>query len=98
VGLHVAPCQDGGWQLCVWDGGDPIADDERERIFETGQRGQSSADLPGTGLGLALARELAHQLGGDLQLMPTPAFVAQELPGQGNAFLLRLPPRPLTGP
>ena len=98
VGLHVAPCRDGGWQLCVWDGGDPIAGDERERIFETGQRGQSSADLPGTGLGLALARELAHQLGGDLQLMPTPASVAQELPGQGNAFRLRLPPRPLTGP
>jgi signal transduction histidine kinase len=98
VGLHVAPWGEGGWQLCVWDGGDPIADDERERIFEAGQRGQSNADLPGTGLGLALARQLARQLGGDLQLMPSPAAMAQELPVRGNAFRLRLPPRPLPGP
>jgi signal transduction histidine kinase len=98
VGLHVAPFPDGGWQLCVWDGGDPIAGDERGRIFEAGQRGRGSADLPGTGLGLALARQLAHQLGGDLELMPSPAAVAQELPGRGNAFRLRLPPRPLPDP
>jgi len=98
VGLHVAPWGEGGWQLGVWDGGDPISGDERERIFEAGQRGQSSADLPGTGLGLALARQLARQLGGDLQLMPSPAAMAQELPVRGNAFRLRLPPGPLPGP
>ena len=98
VGLHVAACQDGGWQLCVWDGGEPIDGEERERIFEAGQRGRSSADLPGTGLGLALARQLAQQLGGELELMPSPASVAEELPGQGNAFRLRLPPRPRPDP
>jgi signal transduction histidine kinase len=91
VGLHVAPVQDGGWELCVWDGGEPIAAEERERIFEPGERGRSSADRPGTGLGLALARQLAHHLGGELELVPAPASVAGSLPEQGNAFRLRLP-------
>jgi signal transduction histidine kinase len=92
VGLHVAAAADGGWELCVWDGGEPIAPGERERIFEPGERGRSSADLPGSGLGLALARQLARQLGGDLRLEPSPAQLAQGLPERGNAFLLRLPP------
>lgn len=39
VGLHVAPTPDGGWELGVWDGGDPIPAEERERIFEVGVRG-----------------------------------------------------------
>jgi signal transduction histidine kinase len=92
VGLHVAAAPDGGWELCVWDGGESIAPEERERIFEPGERGLSSAELPGSGLGLALAVQLARQLGGDLRLEPSPARLAQGLPEQGNAFLLRLPP------
>jgi signal transduction histidine kinase len=91
VGLHVAPAAGGGWELCVWDGGEPIAADERDRIFEPGERGRSGADLPGTGLGLALARQLARQLGGELQLAPSPAEVAEGLPELGNAFRLSLP-------
>lgn len=91
VGLHVAPASEGGWELCVWDGGEPIPADERERIFEPGQRGRSSADRPGTGLGLALARQLARRLGGDLRLVPSPAAVAEGLPVLGNAFRLSLP-------
>jgi signal transduction histidine kinase len=92
VGLHVAAAPDGGAELCVWDGGDPIAPGERERIFEPGERGRSSVELPGSGLGLALARQLARQLGGDLRLEPSPAQLGEGLPEQGNAFLLRLPP------
>ena len=94
VGLHVAPRPGGGWALTVWDGGEPIAGGERERIFEPGERGSSGADLPGTGLGLALGRQLARQLGGDLRLEASPMEVDGSLPDCGNAFRLSLPPLP----
>lgn len=92
VGLHVAPRTGGGWTLSVWDGGEPIPACERERIFEPGERGSSGADLPGTGLGLALGRQLARRLGGDLGLAASPLEVDASLPKRGNAFVLSLPP------
>jgi signal transduction histidine kinase len=92
VGLHVAPGPAGGWELTVWDGGEPIAAAERERIFEPGQRGERGTELPGTGLGLALGRELARRLGGDLRLETGPRQLDAALPAAGNAFRLSLPP------
>lgn len=104
VGLTCLPHGTGGWQLCVWDGGPPIPSEERERIFGRGQRGSSGASKPGTGLGLALARDLAESLGGSLELVVPPAAVMgspqaqpsnpqdMNLPTEGNAFCLRLPP------
>lgn len=83
-----------GWELTVWDGGPPIAEAERARIFERGVRGSSGAAMAGTGLGLALGRELARSLGGELELMCPPPAVAAALPAEGNAFRLRLPPAP----
>jgi signal transduction histidine kinase len=77
--------------LTVWDGGPPIEDAEREAIFQRGVRGSRGLPLPGTGLGLALARDLARALGGDLQLVIPPQAVDPELPASGNAFVLRLP-------
>ena len=94
VGLHCQETTDGGSQLTVWDGGPAIAAGEREAIFERGVRGSSGAAVPGTGLGLALARELARKLGGDLELISPPAAVDPALPASGNAFRLRLPPAP----
>lgn len=92
VGLHCAQLQNPpSLQLCVWDGGEPIAAAERERIFERGVRGSRGEALPGTGLGLALARDLARSLQGDLVLIQAPRELAPELPQQGNAFCLRLP-------
>jgi signal transduction histidine kinase len=77
--------------LTVWDGGPPIEAAERESIFQRGVRGSRGLPLPGTGLGLALARDLARALGGDLQLVSPPQAVDPELPASGNAFVLRLP-------
>jgi signal transduction histidine kinase len=90
VGLHCS-LTSGGLSLTVWDGGDEIAEEEREHIFERGVRGLQSQGKPGTGLGLALARTLARHLGGDLQLVIPPALVDASLPTRGNAFQLTLP-------
>ena len=83
-----------GWWLTVWDAGPAIAPAEREAIFQRGVRGSRGAAIPGTGLGLALARELARNLGGELELISPPAAVDPALPTEGNAFRLRLPPGP----
>jgi signal transduction histidine kinase len=86
--------------LSVWDGGPPIPAEEREAIFGRGVRGSAGRQRPGTGLGLALARDLARQLGGELELLPSPASLDSALPLQGNVFRLSLPrsPRPSAAP
>ncbi|MFM8524295.1 MAG: sensor histidine kinase [Cyanobacteriota bacterium] len=92
VGLWIVPGdRDRGPGLCLWDGGETIETDEREAIFEPGRRGRSGMGLAGTGLGLALARDLARSLGGDLQLVIPPCRLSPELPPDGNAFMLQLP-------
>lgn len=77
--------------LCLWDGGPPIPVEERERIFERGVRGTSSQDRSGSGLGLALGRQLAAERGGTLALANRPADLDPALPDQGNAFVITLP-------
>ena len=77
--------------ICVWDSGTPIPESEREVIFRPGVRGSQGRDRSGSGLGLALARDLARQLGGDLVLLLRPAEAADDLPNQGNGFHLILP-------
>lgn len=94
VGLHCNSKTDGSWQLTLWDGGRAIEAGEREAIFERGVRGSSGAAVPGTGLGLALARDLARHLGGELELICPPATIDPALPSTGNAFQLTLPPGP----
>jgi len=90
VGLEAQQGQ-GRLDLTVWDGGPPIEAEERQSIFERGVRGRRGALRPGTGLGLALARDLAVALGGSLELLPSPAALNPSLPAAGNAFRLSLP-------
>ena len=97
VGLHTAT--DGQLlHLTVWDGGPAIAVAEREAIFGRGVRGTRGQDLPGTGLGLALGRDLARSMGGELELVAPPRALAAALPEQGNAFRLSLPRPPAAAP
>jgi len=67
---------------------------ERERIFQRGQRGSSSQQQPGSGLGLALARDQAQARGGSLELIVPASKLDPKLPAAGNAFLLLLPLNP----
>jgi two-component system OmpR family sensor kinase len=70
--------------LSVRDDGSGVAADERERIFEPGERGEAGrAHGPGAGLGLALARRLARAAAGEIELAETA--------GPGAVFLIRLP-------
>lgn len=69
--------------LSVCDQGPGVALEERELIFERFMRGRETAGRAGFGLGLAIGRELAQRMGGELVLEPgtTP----------GARFTLRLP-------
>ena len=51
----------------------------------------SSQDRSGSGLGLALGRQLAEERGGTLTLTNRPADLDPALPDQGNAFVITLP-------
>src|SRR5258708_2286851 len=57
--------------LSVCDQGPGIPADERELIFERFQRGRETAGQAGFGLGLAIGRELAERMGGELVVKPT---------------------------
>jgi signal transduction histidine kinase len=67
----------------VLDGGTGVPADERETVFERFRRGEASS-APGFGLGLAIGRELARRMGGELAIED----------GDGGRFTLALPAAP----
>jgi signal transduction histidine kinase len=69
--------------LVVRDDGEGIPADERARIFERFQRMAGHERVTGTGLGLPIARDLARQMDGDLDVA--------SVVGAGSAFVLVLP-------
>ena len=84
--------------ILIWDGGPPIPEQEQKLIFCKGERGSSSKDQSGSGLGLALARHLAEERGGALVLHTHLSQFDPSLPSRGNAFLLSLPASPAKAP
>jgi signal transduction histidine kinase len=80
IGLELSS-SNGKVSVAVTDSGPGIGAEERERIF----RPFWSRAGDGTGLGLPIARELAHALGGELAL--------DSDVGKGSRFELRLPAR-----
>jgi signal transduction histidine kinase len=70
-------------ELSVSDQGPGIAPEERSMIFERFQRGRDTSGQAGFGLGLAIGRELAERMRGEL--------VLDEDYGPGAKFTLRLP-------
>ena len=71
-----------GVALSVRDDGEGVAPEDQARIFEPGVRATDAR--PGSGLGLALAREIARAHGAELTLVSAP--------GAGATFTLVLPP------
>jgi signal transduction histidine kinase len=69
--------------LKVKDAGIGIAPQDMDRLFIRFNRLSPQPDVPGTGLGLYLARELARLHGGDI--------VAVSSLGEGSEFTLSLP-------
>jgi two-component system, OmpR family, sensor histidine kinase BaeS len=79
--------------LEVADTGVGIPPDELPRIFDRFWRGQAAAQTSGSGIGLAIAAELAWAHGGTL--------TAASQPGAGTRLTLTLPlssPPPLSNP
>ena len=68
------------------DTGIGIADDEQADLFSRFYRTKAATkgEIPGTGLGLYISRELARRHGGTLELEDLP-------PEQGSLFTLKLP-------
>ncbi|QKG59202.1 response regulator (plasmid) [Hymenobacter sp. BRD128] len=77
------PGLDGLYAVTVRDTGPGIAAAEQARVFERFYQSPQQQAQGGTGLGLALSRELATLLGGSLTLVSET--------GQGAAFTLRFP-------
>lgn len=73
-------------RISVIDEGKGIAPDQMERIFEPFVRLASSSERParkGIGLGLAISRDLARAMGGDITVT--------SVVGEGSTFVLELP-------
>jgi signal transduction histidine kinase len=84
----LASVSDGSLVVTVRDDGPGVPREQARAIFAPFERGgRDSADpIPGVGLGLALSRGLARDMGGDLTL--------DAASGRGASFRLVLPARP----
>ena len=70
--------------IYVKDRGAGISKEEQSRIFDKFYRGKSEHHLKGTGMGLAIAREIVGAHGGELSVASRP--------GEGSEFWFSLPP------
>ena len=75
---------DGTVELSVADNGLGLSDDQVARLFNPFERvGAQRGTVAGTGLGLALTRELVQAMGGSVGV--------NSRPGEGSTFYVRLP-------
>jgi signal transduction histidine kinase len=81
----LATASNGRVQVSVTDRGPGIAPEDQVLIFEKFGRARSGKAVPGTGLGLFIARSIAEAHGGSLDVRSTP--------NHGATFTLSLPVR-----
>lgn len=78
-----ARCRDGNAMLWVLDTGPGVPEADRERIFESFERGRQEQRGTGTGLGLAIAKRIAHAHAGSITV--------DRPPGGGSRFTITIP-------
>ncbi|HAI58588.1 MAG TPA: hypothetical protein DCM32_01750, partial [Xanthomonadaceae bacterium] len=86
VAVRVGASRDAGrWWVEVEDTGVGMDDEQRQRVFQRFEQADESTTrrFGGTGLGLYISRQLAQQMGGDIEV--------DGAPGVGSRFTLRLP-------
>ena len=82
--VHVSAKKEGSfWTIGVRDNGIGIDPEFHERIFEIFHRLHAQSEYPGTGIGLAVCRRIAHRHGGKIRLDSTQ--------GEGSAFYVTIP-------
>ena len=82
--IHVAAVrQDREWVFSVQDNGIGIDPQYKEQVFGIFKRLHSSAQYPGTGMGLAICQRIIERLGGRI-------WVESEL-GRGSTFFFTVP-------
>ncbi|MEY2929936.1 MAG: hypothetical protein RL033_685 [Pseudomonadota bacterium] len=82
VGLHVS-VGEGGVRCVVQDAGVGISAEELPKLFQTFRRGRNVGNVPGSGLGLAVARRAVQAQGGKIEV--------HSAPGKGSEFVVWLP-------
>lgn len=81
--IHISAArQDDDWRIAVRDNGIGFEKEYGERIFGLFKR-LHNGELPGTGVGLALAKQIVEKHGGRIW--------AESVPGQGSTFYFTLP-------
>jgi signal transduction histidine kinase len=83
VRLSAREAADGMVEVSVADTGEGIPPEELPRLFDRFYKGESAGPLKGTGLGLAVSREIVRAHGGDIR--------AESSPDQGTRFVFTLP-------
>lgn len=75
-------------KFSIEDSGIGISDDDQKNLFKAFSQIESDANrrFSGTGLGLVISKNLAHLMGGDIEL--------ESQPGSGSIFTLTLPFKP----
>jgi signal transduction histidine kinase len=84
--VRIEPVDEATWHIVVSDTGPGIPEDQHEKVFEAFRsldKSGTKSVAASTGLGLAIARNLAQLMGGTIQL-------ESEL-GVGSTFEVRLP-------
>jgi two-component system CheB/CheR fusion protein len=88
--IHVSAQREGeGWMFAVRDNGIGIEPQDTGRVFGMFRR-LHGAEIPGTGIGLALCKKIVERKGGHI-------WVESES-GRGATFKFTIPPPPAQGP
>jgi signal transduction histidine kinase len=82
-----AEVRDGAWHLDISDHGRGFDPATAEKLFDLHNRGSGEGVTHGAGLGLAIARQLARRMGGNV-------LAHSAGPGQGAVFTVQMPLAP----